>query len=147
MFGAERSIINGIDELAFSFIRLGKVDEVMCHMVTWVREEENMRTILRFLVIISISGIILFVIGNVYNLSLKKNLILIFWSFLFELQVFIFTCKQTKEILTRQEWFKQIVLFFKSTIMVPVLIILIIVKEILILSIILCKHESRIFEY
>ncbi len=52
-----------------------------------------MHNILRFLGIVIISAVILFSIGSFYDLTLMKNILLICWSFLFDLLVF---CLQTK---------------------------------------------------
>lgn len=52
-----------------------------------------MHNILRFLGIVIISAVILFSIGSFYDLSLMKNILLICWSFLFDLLVFVFKQK------------------------------------------------------
>lgn len=56
-----------------------------------------MHNILRFLGIVIISAVILFSIGSFYDLSLMKNILLICWSFLFDLLVFVFKQRQTTE--------------------------------------------------
>ena len=48
-----------------------------------------MHNILRFLGIVIISAMILLSIGSFYDLSLMKNILLICWSFLIDLLVFL----------------------------------------------------------
>ncbi|MDG3142062.1 hypothetical protein MKL29_04265 [Streptococcus suis] len=90
-----------------------------------------MRNILRFLVIVFITAMILFTIGISYHLTLEKNLRLIFWSFLLELLTFILVYKQSQEVLSISQIAKQFWLYFKSTILIPILVTIILVKEIL----------------
>lgn len=55
----------------------------------------------------------------------------IFWSFLLELLTFTLVYKQSKEVLSISQIAKQFWLYFKSTILIPILVTIILVKEIL----------------
>ncbi|MQQ23596.1 hypothetical protein GEF82_03205 [Streptococcus agalactiae] len=87
-----------------------------------------MHNILRFLGIVIISAVILFSIGSFYDLTLMKNILLICWSFLFDLLVFVFKQRQTTEVLTWYQVVKQFWLFIKCTILIPILVAFIIMK-------------------
>ncbi|HEO2646134.1 TPA: hypothetical protein VAQ33_001715 [Streptococcus agalactiae] len=87
-----------------------------------------MHNILRFLGIVIISAVILFSIGSFYDLTLMKNILLICWSFLFDLLVFVFKQRQTAEVLTWYQVVKQFWLFIKCTILIPILVAFIIMK-------------------
>ncbi len=78
-----------------------------------------MHNILRFLGIVIISAMILLSIGSFYDLSLMKNILLICWSFLLDLLVFVFKQRQTTEVLTWYQVVKQFWLFIKCTILIP----------------------------
>ncbi|HFS5704016.1 TPA: hypothetical protein ACTEI2_000674 [Streptococcus agalactiae] len=83
-----------------------------------------MHNILRFLGIVIISAMILLSIGSFYDLSLMKNILLICWSFLLDLLVFVFKQRQTTEVLTWYQVVKQFWLFIKCTILIPFIIMI-----------------------
>ncbi|HEO4737532.1 TPA: hypothetical protein VA063_000810 [Streptococcus agalactiae] len=83
-----------------------------------------MHNILRFLGIVIISAMILLSIGSFYDLSLMKNILLICWSFLLDLLVFVFKHRQTTEVLTWYQVVKQFWLFIKCTILIPFIIMI-----------------------
>lgn len=93
-----------------------------------------MRNILRFVVVEVITALLLFTIGILYHFTFEKNLLLIFWSFLLEFLIFILVNKQSKEVLSIHQIVKQFWLFFKSTILIPMLVTIILIKEILVNS-------------
>ncbi|WP_424555720.1 hypothetical protein [Streptococcus agalactiae] len=93
-----------------------------------------MRNILRFIVIEVVTALLLFTIGIFYHFTFEKNLLLIFWSFLIEFLIFIFVNKQSKEVLSIHQIVKEFWLFFKSTILIPMLVTIILIKEILVNS-------------
>lgn len=67
---------------------------------------------------------ILLSIGSFYDLSLMKNILLICWSFLLDLLVFVFKQRQTTEVLTWYQVVKQFWLFIKCTILIPFIIMI-----------------------
>lgn len=83
-----------------------------------------MHNILRFLGIVIISAMILLSIGSFYDLSLMKNILLICWSFLLDLLVFVFKQRQMTEVLTWYQVVKQFWLFIKCTILIPFIIMI-----------------------
>ncbi|EKS17231.1 hypothetical protein HMPREF9318_02108 [Streptococcus urinalis FB127-CNA-2] len=86
-----------------------------------------MRNIFRFLSIITISGLVLIIIGSLYHLSFNKNILLICWSLMLELLVFIFVSRTSKEILSLHQIIKQFWLFIKNTVLIPILVTILLI--------------------